>query len=54
MEGSYKVRSVRPSGYFLGTAPLVFSKFWHGVRNQCEVLCDSQKWAKKFIEKFGH
>ena len=52
MEGSYKVGSVRPSGCFLGIVPLVFSKFWHGVSNQCEVLCDSQIfWEKPFCLK---
>ena len=41
------------SGCFLGIVSLFFSKFWHGARNQYEVVCDGAGFSgkKKFCLK---
>ena len=43
--------SVRPSFHlprrFLEIAALVFSKFWYGARNQCEVVRDRAGFSRK-------
>ena len=55
--------SFRLSMYFLGNVILVFSKFWLGARNPCEVVYDragfSEKKKKNYLppppsqKKFG-
>ena len=35
--------------------PLIFSKFWHGTRIPCEVVCDRAGFSRKifFVPKIG-
>ena len=39
--------SVLLSRHFLGNVSLVFSKFWHGARNPCEVVSDRARSSRK-------
>ena len=51
--------SVRPffslSRCFLGIVLLIFSKFWHGARIPCQVMCDRAGFSRKifFAPKMG-
>ena len=51
--------SVRPffslSRCFLGIVLLIFSKFWHGARIPCQVMCDGAGFFRKifFAPKIG-
>ena len=55
-EGSYKIRSIRPSlrpfvlppdGRFLGTVSIVSSKFWHGARKPYKVVREIAGFSEK-------
>ena len=48
-EGSYEMGFVLPSKRFLEIRLLVFSKFWHGVRNPYEVVLERARFFGKFF-----